>query len=72
MRYSGLAGAALLLLAACQTQAAKPGPVLTADEAEARAWCQDAMPTDVRYAGGESIYDACVSKFLYDRKRGWR
>lgn len=62
----------ILALAACQTPAAKPQRTLTPDEIEARQVCNDEVARDVRYAGSESVFDACVEKFLYQRRRGWR
>jgi hypothetical protein len=63
---------ALSLATGCNLQSPPVATTMGPDEIDARAWCQDAMATDVRYAGSETIYDSCVYKFLHDRKRGWR
>jgi len=74
MSVSGLRTIALLplLLVACQTSPKQVDNKMSPDEKEAREFCEDAMPTDVRYAGGAVIFDSCVNKFLYERQRGRR
>ncbi len=75
LRPTSAAALALLLLAACQTQAPSQTPpqtVMSADEAEARQVCNDETAADVRYAGSEAAYEGCVAQFLYKRRRGWR